>query len=70
MSGNRLPQKILEWKPDGTRRKGRPKESWMDRVRRNMTNHGLAEEDTRDTGIWRNLVLGEGKSLHSGKVLR
>jgi hypothetical protein len=26
-----------------------------------MTNHGLAEEDTRDR--WRNLVLGEGKPL-------
>jgi hypothetical protein len=33
-----------------------------------MTNHGLTEEDTRDT--WRNSVLGEGKPMQSGKVLR
>jgi hypothetical protein len=26
MPGNRLPCKILEWEPEGTRRRGRPKE--------------------------------------------
>jgi hypothetical protein len=34
-----------------------------------MTNHGLREEDTRDTDRWRNLVLGEGKPLESGQTL-
>jgi hypothetical protein len=58
MPGNRLPLKILEWEPEGTRRRGRPKERWIDGVRRIMTNHGLTEEDTRDTDRWRNLVLG------------
>jgi hypothetical protein len=28
-----------------------------------MTNHGLTEEDSRDTDRWRNSVLGEGKPL-------
>jgi hypothetical protein len=59
MPGNRLPWEILEREPEGTRRRGRPKE--IDGVRRSMTNHGLTEEDTRDTDRWRNLVLGEGK---------
>jgi hypothetical protein len=63
MSGNRLPLKILEWEPVGTRRRGRPKETWIDGVRRSMTNHGLREENTRDRYRWRNLILGEGKSL-------
>jgi hypothetical protein len=63
MPGNRLPLKILEWEPEGTRRSGRPKERWIDGVRRSMTNHGLTEEDTRDRDRWRNLVLGEGKPL-------
>jgi hypothetical protein len=45
--GNRLPLKILEWETEGTRRRGRPKEKWIDGVRRSMTNHGLTEEDTR-----------------------
>jgi hypothetical protein len=37
---NRLPRKILEWEPEGTRRRGRPKERWIDGVRWSMTNHG------------------------------
>jgi hypothetical protein len=63
LPGNRLPRKILEWEPEGTRRRGRPKERWIDGVRRSVTNHGLTEEDTRDRDRWRNLVLGEGKPL-------
>jgi hypothetical protein len=47
MSGNRLPLKILEWEPEGTRRRGRPKERWIDGVRRRMTYHGLTEGDTK-----------------------
>jgi hypothetical protein len=63
MPGNRLQPKILEWEPEGTRRRGSPKEIWIDGVRRSMTNHGLTEEDTRDRDRWRSLVLGEGKPL-------
>jgi hypothetical protein len=63
MPGNRLPLKVLEWEPEGTRRRGRPKERWIAGVRRSMTNHGLTEEDTEDRDRWRNLVLGEGKPL-------
>jgi hypothetical protein len=45
MPGNKT---LLEWEPEGTRRRGRSKERWIDGVRRSMTNHGLTEEDTRD----------------------
>jgi hypothetical protein len=69
MPGNRLPLKVLEWEPEGTRRRGRPKERLIDGVRRSMTNHELTEEDTRDRDRWRSLVLGEGKPLWSGKTL-
>jgi hypothetical protein len=58
MPGNRLPLKVLEWEPEGTRRRGRPKERWIDGVRRSMTNHGLTEEDTRGRDRWRNLSFG------------
>jgi hypothetical protein len=70
MSGNRLPRKILEWEPEGMRRRGRPKERWIDGERWSKTNHGRTEEDTRDRDRWRNLVLGEGISLYSGQTLR
>jgi hypothetical protein len=65
----RMPLKVLEWEPEGTRRRGRPKERWIDGVRRSMTNHGLTKEDTRDRDRWRSLVLGEGKPLYSGRTL-
>jgi hypothetical protein len=29
MPGNRLPRKILEWEPEGMRRRGRPKDRWI-----------------------------------------
>jgi hypothetical protein len=61
MPGNRLPLKNLDWEPEGTGRRGRPKESWIDGVRRSMINHGLTEEDIRDRRG--NLVLVEGKPL-------
>jgi hypothetical protein len=63
MPGNRLPLKVLEWEPEGTRRRRRPKERWIDGVRRSMTNHGLTEEDTRDRDRCRSLVLGEGTTV-------
>jgi hypothetical protein len=63
MPGNRLPLKILEWDPEGTRRRRRPKERLIVGVRRSMTNNRLREEDNRDRDRWRNLVLGEGKPL-------
>jgi hypothetical protein len=69
MPGNRLPLKILECGPEGTRRRGRPKERWIDGVRWSMANHGLTEEDTRYRDRWQNLVLGERKPLYSGQTL-
>jgi hypothetical protein len=54
--GNRLPLKILEWEPEGTRRSVRPKERWIDGVRRSMTNHG--QEDTGDKRRMAKLSFG------------
>jgi len=48
MIGNILPRRILDWESEVTRRKGRPKERWMDRVRRSRTELGLTDEDNRD----------------------
>jgi hypothetical protein len=58
MPGYRLPRTILEWEPQGTRRKDSPEERWMDGEGRNVTDNRLKEEDTIDRHMWRNLVLG------------
>jgi hypothetical protein len=53
MPGNRLPLKILEWEPEGTRRRGRPKE--MDRW--SKTEHDKPWTDRR--GYWRQRQMAE-----------
>jgi hypothetical protein len=62
MPGNRLPCRILDCEPKRARRKGNPKEKWMDGwmdgVRR--TKYWLTEEDNGD-GVEKKLV--EGKPL-------
>lgn len=63
MSGNRLPQRILELEPEGRRRKGRPKEKWLDG--RNKTDDLLSVDDIRDRDKWRNFIFGEGKPSYS-----
>jgi len=30
MPVNRMPQRVLEWETEGTRKKGRPEERWME----------------------------------------
>jgi hypothetical protein len=58
MPRNRLPRRILEGEPEGTRRKGRPKERRMDEVRRSsVTIHGLTEQNTRARVTWRNFFF-------------
>jgi hypothetical protein len=52
MPGDRLPQRILRWEPEGPRRKGRTKK--MDEC--NKTYDRLAVSDTRDRDKWRNLL--------------
>jgi hypothetical protein len=49
MQRNKLPRRILEWEPGGTRRKEEPKkDGWMDGIRRSTTEHGLTEGDTKE----------------------
>jgi hypothetical protein len=66
MVGWRIPRRILEWKPIGSRIRGRPRKRWIEDV----------EEDFRAMGIrgWRKLSKGrtewkkitEKAKTHSG----
>jgi len=68
MPGYRLPRTILEWEPEGTRRKGSPKERWMDGEERNVIDDSLTEEDTIERDMWRYLVLGKRNPLYSRQI--
>ena len=39
----RLPRSILEWCPPGRRRKGRPRNSWMQEVTTGMSERGIGD---------------------------
>ena len=46
-----LTWRILEGQPEGTWRKGRTKERWMNGVTRCMANHGQTEGHKRDGSL-------------------
>ena len=66
MPGNRLTRRMLEWEPEGTRRKVRPKERRMDGLAWSMANDGLGE-DIREKDMCTNLVLGAEKQPCAGQ---
>ena len=40
MGQDRLPKKTMRWIPRGQRKKGRPKKTWIEGIRRSMRNRG------------------------------
>jgi hypothetical protein len=47
MEEGRLPKEVLEWRPSGRRKRGRPKLTW---------GRGLKEEDWADRNNWRRKI--------------
>ena len=60
MGEERLPKQVLSWTPEGSRRRGRPKETWRRTIQRDMNTHGLVAGDVervaRSREEWRRLV--------------
>lgn len=57
MDEQRWPRKIFQWRPPGRGKRGRPRLSWYENMRKAMEHHNLAEEDAQDRNRWR---LGVG----------
>jgi hypothetical protein len=49
----RLPKGVLEWRPSGGRKTGRPKLTWVEGIKGMMGEKGLQEEDWTDIDNWR-----------------
>ena len=57
MDGSRWPKRIFTWNPPGRNRKGRPRRSWNEGIRRALRDRNIDEERVYDRQAWR-LGLG------------
>jgi hypothetical protein len=56
MVEGRLPKGVLEWRPAGGRKRGRPKLTWAEGIRGVMGEKGLQKEDWADRNNWRRKI--------------
>ena len=57
MEKGRLPKEVMKWRPQGRRKRGRPKLTWAEGIRGLMGEKGLMEEDCNDRDNWRKKIL-------------
>ena len=57
MEEGRLPKEVMKWRPQGRRKRGRPKLTWAEGIRGLTGGKGLMEEDWNDRGNWRKKIL-------------
>ena len=48
MESGRLPKQVMSWTPDGSRRPGRPKDTWRRTIQREKRNGGFEAEDVEN----------------------
>ena len=53
---NYIGRKMLSLDPPSTRRRGRPKQRWMDTIRNDMKAVGAREEDAENRNTWKMLI--------------
>ena len=64
MDGPRkVPRRILEWCPPGRRRKGRPRNSWMQEVTTGMGEWGIGYLEWVEKGGERKLIYFKHKKI-------
>jgi len=57
MEEGSLPKEVMEWRPPGKRKRGRPKLTWAEGIREPMGGKGLMEEDWKDRSNWRRKII-------------
>mgnify|MGYP000580765113 CR=1 FL=1 len=56
MNDGKLPKEVMRWTPEGTNRKGRPNENWMEGMRRCMGLKELQDVDALNREQWREKI--------------
>ena len=59
-------RKTLEMAPPGRRKRGRPKQRWMDCVNRDMRAIGTTKDEVHDRTGWRRIVSAAATTQRSG----
>ena len=57
MKEGRLSKQVMTWRRLGRRKRGRPKRTWAEGVKRLMGEKGLMEEDWNDRRNWRRKII-------------
>ena len=58
MHNERIPKQVIHWIPPGKRKRGRPKKTWMEGIRRSMSEKNLTEDQWENRTGWK---LGIGQ---------
>jgi hypothetical protein len=56
MEEGRLPKEVMKWRPLG-RKRGRPKLTWAEGIKRLMGEKELMEEDWNGRSNWRKKII-------------
>jgi len=57
MEEGRLPKEVMNWRPLGRRKRGRPKLAWIEGITGLMGEKGSMKEDWNDRNNWKKKII-------------
>jgi hypothetical protein len=58
----RIARQVVEWNPQGKRRRGRPVNIWNDGIRDSMQRRNLRDEECFDRELWKKKTVYSQKN--------
>jgi len=57
MEEGRLPKEVMEWRPSGRRKRGRPKATWAEGITGLLGRKGINGEDWNNRDKWKKKII-------------